>query len=159
VANPGIGQPPPLDAPGVPDEQLPETGRVTAVVKLVQDGASAIGNRRRTVGYGLGAFAILAIGGLGWWSFKALHSMKAPTTWIEEKFAFAVLAGHAVITVALIYFLYQVLRIAERLAVPYWWVDKDPSPLRTMLGVRDPISAVTKLLRELLGTLKSLPKK
>jgi hypothetical protein len=152
MSDPAIPQPRPLDAPGDPDDVLPET----LAASNAPGNASEIGTARRKVGYWLGGLTIVAIGALGGWSLTELHAMQVPVTWIEEKFAFAVIGGHAVITVALIYFLYQVLRIAERLALPYWWVDKDPSPVRTMLGVRDPVSAVMKITRELASAARAL---
>jgi hypothetical protein len=152
VPDPAIGQPPPLEAPGTPDEVLPETPGTSSA----PDDAEAIGTARRKAGYWLGALTIGVIGKLGWWSLDELHAMKVPDTWIQEKFAFAVIAGHAVITVALIYFLYQVLRIAERLVLPYWWVDKDPSPVRTMLGVRDPVSTMMKMTRDIATAVRTV---
>lgn len=106
---------------------------------------------RRSVGYGLGGVAIAGVGAAFWYSLWLLSKEAAPVKDIEEKFRLGQLAAHALISVAGIYFGYQLMRVAERLVVPHWW---KPPMVRAMLGVERPLSGMA--LRRVLAIVRSI---
>ncbi|WNG41533.1 hypothetical protein F0U61_53530 [Archangium violaceum] len=101
--------------------------------------------RRRHIGYGVGAAGCLGLGGLGIYSFDSLHSLiRWPLSSLPPSLFWALIVGHALITMALVFFCYQLIRAAERLMLPYWWVEKHPEAAKAMLGMMDPVSTFTK---------------
>lgn len=135
-------QPPP-ELTGERPEELPiETEPWTAEYEEYL----AITRRRRSAGYALGTFAIgliLTIGGLSLWG---IHEWTAPVDPSHDKFELFRLGAHGVISIALIFFCYQLLRVAERFVLPYWWAEKNADIAKVMLGVEDPLSAAAKLV-------------
>ncbi len=102
---------------------------------------SGILNRRRHLGYFLGFLSILGFIVLAVATFMHLAEFRAPDLNEVPFPRFCVLvAGNVAVTVALAYFLYQMLKAAERMAVPAHWVERNPHLLGAMLGIKDPIS-------------------
>ncbi|HZH04964.1 MAG TPA: hypothetical protein VEY30_14360 [Myxococcaceae bacterium] len=102
-------------------------------------------HHRRLLGYGLGGAAIVGVLGLSLYSYCALSGLKVPTNPWEAQLLWIHAGGHAAIAVGLVYFCYQLLRAAERLALPYWWVSENPDVARVLLGIADPLSSLKKL--------------
>jgi hypothetical protein len=95
---------------------------------------------RRRNGYALlyGAFAsalafIVA-------SLCLLEKVAPPDDQRHDRFVLVRLAAHAVITVAGVFFFYQVAKLGERMATPAW--------LRQSEGIEDPSDAAGKLADE-----------
>jgi hypothetical protein len=104
---------------------------------------------RRGIGYGAGMVAAGGLVALGVFSFSSLHSLVSdPYSKLAPSYFWAVIVGHALITVALVFFCYQVLRAAERLMLPYWWVEKHPEAARAMLGMMDPVTTATRIVEQ-----------
>lgn len=149
--------PAPLEQELEPDNALPEEqGSSARGDGPDRKDAEALYAQRLWIGYALGLAALLLLGVVLGGSLWSLHALKAPTSWLEERFLFVQLGVHGAITVAFVWFLYQVLRLAERLVLPYWWVAKEQWPARTMLGIKDPVSTTAKLVAEAAAALEPL---
>jgi hypothetical protein len=92
---------------------------------------------RRQIGYAIGCLGILGIIATLAVSLWSLHVLAEPTKEFEV-FAYVKMGAHAVLTVAAVWFCYQMLRAAERMVLPYWWVRYNTDAVRVMLGIRDP---------------------
>jgi hypothetical protein len=101
---------------------------------------------RRGIGYLLGLIALVVAAVFFFWSIEHLQEMTGPAVQQHERFALAKLVAHSVITVAFVYFIYQVLRLAERLVIPHWW---DTEYTKVMLGIRDPVGGTLRFARKL----------
>lgn len=110
-------------------------------------------NLRRYIGYVLGVAGMLALLAIGKLSFVSLHDMaRPPFSGLPTSLVWAIAVGHALITVALVFFCYQLIRAAERLILPYWWIEGSPETARLMLGVTDPVSSAMKLTEQMVDT-------
>ncbi|NOK34274.1 hypothetical protein HMI49_13815 [Corallococcus exercitus] len=110
---------------------------------------------RRNLGFFVGGFAIVFVVGLGFWSFYSLHHIFAPIDQVHSTFVIAQLIAHAVITIALVFFCYQLLRAAERMLLPYWWASEKVEVAKVLLGIEDPVSTATKMLNSTSDALKN----
>jgi hypothetical protein len=100
-------------------------------------------NQRRCVGYAIGIIGILGVSGILVFSVWSIHSMPEPSpgmVWFE----YGRLGAHAVLMVAAVWFCYQLLRAAERMLLPYWWVRYNTDVVRMMLGIADPWRSAMK---------------
>lgn len=116
---------------------------------------SSITDTRRCWGYALKCVAILGVVAAVLISFSDLRALAEQAAQGEfnqgglgRERLWLFVGGHALITVAAIYFFYQLLRAGERLALPYWWVERNPDA-RMMLGVQDPASTIRKAAEEI----------
>lgn len=112
---------------------------------------------RRRAGYLLGALTSGAVIGVILKSLCWLDAMTAPTDAALQWFFIVKLVAHAFITVAGVLFCYQLLRIAERMVVPHWWLKDNRSSLNAILGVDPPIATLrklAKLLQDAMGAPK-----
>jgi len=118
----------------------------------------AVAKHRRWAGYVLGLGSMAAIVYLAVRSFAALDQLlkPAPVTPEQWRTANILIVAHAVVTVALIFFAYQVLRAAERLALPWWWAERHAETAKIMLGIKDPVSTAAKVLDTAVETLSKL---
>jgi uncharacterized membrane protein YcjF (UPF0283 family) len=110
---------------------------------------------RRYLGFAVGGFAILFVLSLGVWSLYSLHNLLAPTNDVQLRFVIALFVVHAIITVALVYFCYQLLRAAERMLLPYWWASEKVEVAKVLLGIEDPVSTSTKVLQQASEVVKA----
>lgn len=97
---------------------------------------------RRWLGYLIG---VGGIGGVLWlvrYSFIALHELAKDKS---DQVVIAGLVAHGVVAVAGVFFCYQLIRAAERMLFPHWWL-KRPEVAKVMLGIEDPISAAAKIV-------------
>lgn len=112
-------------------------------------------SQRRRIGYSLGAISLLGFGCLTRSVFGHLENL--PKLETPEQFYVYVVA-HAVVTAALVWFLYQLLKAAERMLLPVHYIDQvlfnDPALLRALIGVQD----TTAGLKEVAKLLGSPPK-
>lgn len=109
-----------------------------------------IERQRIALGYFIGAASIVAIGALAWDTLSELQTMKV--TDIDaghERVYFALFGARAVIVVAIVWFCYQLIRLAERLALPFWWFENNIEIAKALLGVQDPFRAIMKFVKEL----------
>lgn len=103
--------------------------------------------RRTALGYTLGAIAISSFVALGIASYLHLDQLLAPEHAALEGARFYVfVAGEAVVTMALVWFIYQLLKMAERMTLPSHYIEqslaRDPTFARSLLGVQDPAVGV-----------------
>ena len=56
--------------------------------------------------------------------------------------------GHVVIAVALVWFIYQLLRAAERMILPRH-LSSDPEVARTLLGINTPQREMARMLKQI----------
>ena len=92
---------------------------------------------RRRFGYVLMAISGVSIPVVFFLSTAGLHKLtELPRDFPADRF-WLLAAGHAVVTFVTLFFLYQVLKAAERMAMPYWWAERHPETVRLMLGVED----------------------
>ena len=143
-------QPPslPKDGQGSSDT----TPHTVAVIPLEQ---LNVITRRFWIGIGLAGVAILAVAfllGLSLWDAPTLADV---TTIPPEStpLALGVLALHAVIVVAGVYFCYQLLLGGERLLMPFWVLNPGP-----YLGVQIPPQAARHQIEEVVKTIMARPK-
>jgi hypothetical protein len=138
---------PPALVPGVED-------KVGAAEKAEQSEAIAQLKRRHCVGYGVGALALVAAAVLAWHSFCGLS--RIAKAWADSKAPLPVFyvnaGGHVVITIAVVWFIYQVLRAAERMVLPSHWAN-DVEMARTLLGIASPHQESLKILEKTLRTV------
>lgn len=106
---------------------------------------------RRRVGYGLLGISGLSILGVFFYSAYHLHGLaKLPMDFPKDRF-WLLVGGQAVVTFFALYFLYQVLKAAERMAMPYWWAERYPNVVRMMLGFEDMLTASSKSAEQISG--------
>lgn len=113
--------------------------------------------QRSNRGYGLGLFAIAGAVGLAVYSFCSLRDMaegfKGETPRLEVFYVNA--AAHVVITVAVVWFIYQLLRAAERMVLPRH-LQNDAELARTLLGINSPQREIARTVQQLLGLVVKL---
>jgi hypothetical protein len=135
------------------EEQLREAqGRIEQLTASLAERAAfeKVLNMRRRIGYGTGFVGVASLIALGIFSFASLHSIVDDAiSKLQPSFFWALILGHALITVALVFLCYQIIRASERLMLPYWWVERHPDTAKAMLGVMDPVSTVTKVAEQL----------
>lgn len=103
--------------------------------------------RRTGLGYALGAIAIGSFVGLAIASYVHLGQLLAPEyAGLEGARFYVFVAGEAVVTMALVWFIYQLLKMAERMTLPSHYIEqslaRDPTFARSLLGVQDPAVGV-----------------
>jgi hypothetical protein len=130
-------------------------GPLSKADRVELDAAVTDMRRRSNVGYGLGATAIVGAVVLAIYSFCSLHRMAGAfsgggTDRPLEVFYVSV-GGHAAITIAMVWFIYQVLRAAERMALPRHLLSGDADMARTLLGISSPHREVQQLLKQALS--------
>lgn len=109
---------------------------------------------RLTLGLWLGGGAIagiLLVAGFTFCHIDSIDAKSDPTNAFAFKVMIVKFGAHATVALALIYFFYQMLRLAERLSLPFWWFENNIEIARTLLGIRDPMRAVLGTLKDLLG--------
>lgn len=108
---------------------------------------SSITKFRRIIGYVLG---LASLGGFifaGCLTYQHLTDLTGNTELQKSLPQFSILvSGHVAITVALVFFLYQMLKAAERMVVPANWVENNPQLMGAILDIKDPISSVPAIL-------------
>lgn len=104
---------------------------------------------RRRIGYVLGALSIISLVCALRATLIGVMEMQVPAPGTET-FAYVRMGLHAVVVVAWVWFSYQVLRAAERLIIPYWWLRQNIDAVKVMLGISDPwraaLSAAEKVV-------------
>jgi hypothetical protein len=65
-------------------------------------------------------------------------------------FSFVKAGTHAIITIATIWFFYQIVRAAERMALPWHWMSSHPETARALLGIQDPSRAALRATKDVL---------
>lgn len=118
-----------------------------SIVETLRSGDRMLRWRRR-IGYGLIGVASVLILLVGGFSISKLSTYEKPETQAVLFFQIARLTIHGLITTASIGFLYQVLRAAERMALPPSY-SNNPKVARVLLGVADPIDATAKIVSKL----------
>lgn len=150
--------------------QLPQPGPILGHKASEQvDASTTKGNDylsatvgRVWTGRGIGGLSLLFLGGWLVYSLHALDQAELPTTPLAERVFYIRLAVHAVITLGGIYFLYQVLRAAERLLLPPGVVEKNPQAAALLLGIKSPaeqldipaVKAVTELVMRVVEVVR-----
>jgi hypothetical protein len=117
---------------------------------------SDVEHGRRVLGYWLGGLSIAMVLGLLVFSYISLHRyFLAPTNGYEERFLWVIVAGHSIITIAGVYFAYQLLKASERLIFPAWWAKSSRRLMAAMLGIRDPFTTGAKTFRKVAENVAS----
>ena len=124
----------------------PAIGRVDSSSRDLEEQFEGEVELRGHVGYLAGFISVFGVATLAWFSLTHLDGMKEPTTTYGEKFALAKLAAHAAISIAVVFYLGQMLRAAERMVLPYSWA-RNPLLASVVLGVKLPATAVRSLAR------------
>lgn len=121
---------------------------------------AAILSRRRFAGYVAMIFGVVGIVALGWHSFRALVNLTSETGGLSDTVILATFLAHAIITVALVMFFYQLMRAGERLMLPHWLGTKpeDVEVMRIMVGVEPPMRSALKMVREVSEAVRPLTK-
>lgn len=100
----------------------------------------------------LGLIAFGALGYTFWHSDKQIRELlKTPPA--DFRLAIVGIAGHAVMTIAVVWFAYQMLRAVERLLIPryLYTVGQDAEIIRALTGVESPAQGATKEAKALLA--------
>lgn len=130
--------------------------RAASVDYSTSDGSAAgdIYARRVRVGHTLGAIAISGIAVLGWWSLAELARVEpGPQDEHGVRIFYARVTAHAVVTVALIWFGYQVLRIAERLALPQFFYA-NLKAAKLALGIETPFDFIRSIFNMIFSRVR-----
>lgn len=93
---------------------------------------------RREFGYQLLRVALWAVPVLIVGSLALLHTIAPPPDPRHDRFVLIRLAAHAVVTVAAVFFFYQVAKLGERMALPAWMKPHSEQ-------IEDPLNAARKL--------------
>lgn len=111
---------------------------------------------RRAMGYALMGFSGLAILAVFFFSAAYLHELtELPKDFPQDRF-WLLVGGRVIETIVTIYFLYQVLKASERMAMPYWWAERYPEVVRLMLGFEDMLTASSKSAEHVAKTIAPL---
>lgn len=112
---------------------------------------------RRAIGYAIGFAACALIGVLLYTAYGHFREFaKDPFSSLEPHYFWAIMAGHTLVTIAFVLFLYQMVKAAERLILPWWWVEQHPETAKLMLGMTDPASTAAKIAGELAESVNKL---
>lgn len=90
-------------------------------------------------------------------AYKAISAVSEP----DAKVAIAKLVAHAVVSVALVYFAYALLRAAERMFVPRSLIegfDDATEMTRALLGIDTPVKAALRELKGFVSDIASVAK-
>lgn len=96
--------------------------------------------------------ALITFGGFVFWSIDHLDAKTLDPD--MERLEIARLGAHALISVAGIFGLYQVLRSAERLALPHWLATRNIELAKVLLGISDPAGASLKLAEKVADAVR-----
>lgn len=125
----------------------PRTTEDTADIKNVA-------KHRRWIGYGLAAFTVVAVTWTAYRSHNLIAAIPAPAAGQPPTFASASVIAHAIVTAAFISFCIVLMRIAERLFMPYWWANKTKN-IGLLLGHRGMSEKrYLEILKEILATVR-----
>ncbi len=109
---------------------------------------------RRWVGYVLGLIGFGCVLGPAYLALKSINqidvaALAAPNHRQTVALLAVKVGGEALISIALVYFGYQMLKAAERMVLPHWWATKENLPVvRTMLGIDSPVDGAGRALKE-----------
>lgn len=98
---------------------------------------------RITIGYYLAGGTIVFLLLLSIYSLCAIHSIGSDAS---ERVFWIRVGGHALVTLALIWLAYQLLKAAERLMLPPFLAESNPEAAKVLLGIKDLTGPVTKVL-------------
>lgn len=118
----------------------------------------AVGKRRRLIGYWVGAIAVIFVGVVLLVAQSEVSSaFDVRQELSQQQFVLVLVrAGfHTALAGAGVYFGYQLLRAAERMILPNWWVSKSPEAFSAFLGIEHPLR---ESRRELLRIVDLLAK-
>lgn len=145
------GSDPDLRAPGfTTSEGSPGAAESKADVGIAQ--------WRRRTGYALGLAALSGASTIVIESAYYLRDFAPPGTELEWKFVLTKLAAHATISVAAVWFCYQMLRAAERMAIPSWWITEHVEGAKLVLGITDPGTAGIEIVEKVASALAKVTK-
>ena len=132
-----------------------EIDLTSAPVEAIPPAQLSVITRRFLLGVGLAIASILAVAILLACSLRDAPTLADVTTIPPEStpLALGVLALHAVIVVAGVYFCYQLLLGGERLLMPFWVLNPGP-----YLGVQTPPQAARHQIAEVVKTILARPK-
>lgn len=100
--------------------------------------------------YALGVAAIVGAAVLGVYSFCSLADMPERMKDKSLEILYMGVGGHVLVTIALVWFLYQLLRAAERMALPRG-LSNNPEIARTLLGIRSPQGQAQELAEKIVA--------
>jgi hypothetical protein len=136
-------------------------GTVSAAEKVEVTAAIDDLRKRSNVGYGIGALAIAGALGLAIHSFCSLRTLsneflttttKVPFVPPSLEVLYVLIGGHAVITLAMVWLVYQLLRASERMTLPRH-LSSNAEVARTLLGISSPQGEIIGMLKELIGVV------
>lgn len=112
-------------------------------------------DRRQNLGYAIGVLAILIILGFGVSAVCFFKDLAHPAKddWVGLHFTYALIAGHAVVALAMVWFCYQLIRLAERFLFPAWWAEKAEIARIMLHGVEHPAAMAKEWMSELIPTI------
>jgi hypothetical protein len=138
--------------PPVPSETTSPGMRISGQVETYAEDLHV----RKWLGYGIGTVGILVVGLTAFWAFWEIAKLREPLTELALRAAYAKLAAHAVVSVAVVFFGYQLVRAAERMILPHWWIQPHHCELlQLLLGVDTPVRASTKTVEKLTDLVKA----
>jgi hypothetical protein len=106
---------------------------------------------RRAVGYMLGLFGVAGMCVLLYSSYSHIERVWPVGQALPDNVLTLVLgqlAAYAAVTIAGVFFLYQVLRAAERMVLPGFWATRNVELARVMLGLQDPVRSSTRAVEQ-----------
>ena len=153
IKNGDVGVPPLAPPPG--------SGGLPPSANASTEATDYTVQRKRTAFY-LGMFAIL--GGAGLIIFAACKlpdipsltdfaDMRYPEAVVVERYYWVAVGAHLVHAIATFWYLYQLLRVAERLGLPLWMKGVSA---KDILGIETPYGAGMKFLKDVAGLVKGL---
>lgn len=153
-----------------PPPALPNVDSSVATTPIEQDADSTYPNNllrevqseRRRLGHFLGFCGVVLVIAVLWLAGEHLSQENlislATTRNRDVVYLYLVKTlGHAFVSVAAVYFAYQMLKTAERMILPPWLVNKESIELmKTLLGIDSPADGAGKLMGTIKQTLDSV---
>jgi hypothetical protein len=118
-----------------------------------------VGRVRRSFGYVLMIAAFASMGALGVWSLlgiDGISSLNAKGNTEPLELLLVKSGAHAIITLALVWFGYQMLKAGERLILPHWYAEKSIGIGKLFLGIQEPAKATMKQLEKVTDALSTV---
>lgn len=150
--------PPPLAQPKASDNNVPGYTTTPGNDAREPEAYLKAGDVRRIIGFFTLGLGSIALGVFVVWSLNALDNLQLPKEEASHPLFYAKVAAHAVISIATVWFGYQLLRAGERMSLQHWLT---PDLARILIGIRGPaeesgarVKDLVALLREAIATLK-----
>lgn len=113
---------------------------------------------RKEAGRAAAGLGVVIVGFCALTAFASMDALLDEHQGTPAPVLIAALVGHAIVSAAVVFFGYQLVRVAERMYVPRHLMEdvKSVEVLRALLGIKHPSTLLLDQLKTAVGTLASL---